>query len=85
MKQKIYYCKKNPSFMSFVAAFGFTIKVIGEMFLAISVYSVHNRVAKEGRIDKHIIKQIHKEKYLALVALALIIFGYLLELPSRLA
>ena len=71
--------------MSFVAAFGFTVKVIGEILLAVSVYSVHNRVAKEKRIDQRIVKQIHKEKYLALIALALIIFGYLLELPSKLA
>ena len=71
--------------MSATAVLGFTIKFIGEILLAVSVYVVHNRVAKEKRIDKHIVKQIHKEKYITLVALVLIVVGYLLELPAKLA
>ena len=38
--------------MSATAVLGFTIKFIGEILLAVSVYVVHNRVAKEKRIDK---------------------------------
>ena len=83
--KKFIYFRKFLFFMSATAVLGFTIKFIGEILLAVSVYVVHNRVAKEKRIDKHIVKQIHKEKYITLVALVLIVVGYLLELPAKLA
>ena len=70
--------------MSFIATLGFTIGFIGQILLALSVYIVHKRIGREKKIDKHIVKQIHKEKYLSIVALVLIVLGSLLELPSKL-
>ncbi len=70
--------------MTWIAFVGFSIQVIGEMCLGFSVYLVHQQVAKEKKIDRHIIAEFHREKILALTGIVLIVIGYLLEAPSKL-
>ena len=85
LRNKNIYLLLNYNYsMPLIPAIGFAIKFVGEVLLALSVYVVHNRVAREMKIDKRVIVQINKEKYIALIALGLIILGFLLEFPSRL-
>jgi len=70
--------------MTWLTFVGFSIKVIGEIFLGLGVYFLHQRIAKEKKIDRHIIAEFHKEKILALTGIIFIIIGYLLEVPSKL-
>ncbi len=70
--------------MTLFALAGFSIKVIGEICVGFSVYFVHQQVAKEQKIDRHIIAAFHREKILALTGIVLIVIGYLLEIPSKL-
>ncbi len=58
---------------------GSTIEVLGEVLVGLSVYFVHRMVAKEKKIDRHIIAEFHREKVLALTGTSFILIGYILQ------
>lgn len=64
---------------------GFTLDVIGKVLLGISVYLVHSRIMREKKIDKKVLKEMQKERSLVLIGLILIIIGYIIQLPTKLA
>ncbi|MBI4152408.1 hypothetical protein HY495_01745 [Candidatus Woesearchaeota archaeon] len=70
--------------MSFIEVLGFTINVIGEFFLGMSVYFVHRQVAKEKKIDLHFTREFRRERVFALLGIVFIILGYILQLPAQL-
>ena len=70
--------------MSVIEIVGLTFEFIGTILIAISVFKVHTNVMRERKIDKNIIEEIRKERYLTLVGIILIILGYLLQLLTRL-
>ncbi len=67
-----------------LSVIGFSLGVLGEILLGISVYLVHSRVIRERKIDKKVLKEMKRERSLALIAIALIIIGYLMQLPAKL-
>lgn len=67
-----------------VALAGFTLDVVGKILLAVSILLVHGRIKQEKKIDKHIIKEMEVEKIMVIIGIIFIIFGYLLQLPSKL-
>jgi len=56
-----------------------TIGVVGEVLIGISVYFVHRLVAKEKKIDRHILVGFHREKIFAIWGIFLIVLGYILQ------
>lgn len=71
--------------MNHIAAFvGFTLDVIGKILVAISVLFIHRRVAKEHRIDRKIIREIRRESAWAIIGIALMVLGYILQIPFKL-
>lgn len=62
---------------------GFILDMLGKVLLALSVFLVHNRVMKERRIDKRVIKGMRKERNLVIIGLILIVVGFLLQAPSK--
>lgn len=64
---------------------GFTLDVIGKILLGLTVYLVHARVMREGKIDKVVTKEMQKEKWLAIFGIILIILGFLMQLPAKLS
>jgi len=58
---------------------GSTIQIFGEIFIGISVYFVHRLVAKERKIDRHILVEFHREKIFALWGIFLIVLGYVIQ------
>lgn len=64
---------------------GFILDLIGKVLVAISVYLVHNRIMKEHRIDRRIIKEMKKERKLVIIGIILMIAGHLLQLPKKLS
>lgn len=64
---------------------GFTLDVIGKVLLGVSVYLVHSRVVREGKIDRAVLTEMKKEKTIALMGIILIIIGYVMQLPGKLA
>ena len=64
---------------------GFTLDVIGKIFIGIAVYFVHKRVMKEEKINKVVLKEMKKEKRIVIVGIILIVIGYLMQLPVKLS
>jgi len=64
---------------------GFTIDVIGKVLLGLSVYFVHSKVAREGKIDKKVLMEMRREKRLALMGIILIVIGYSMQLPAKIS
>jgi len=62
---------------------GFVLDVAGKVLLGISVYFVHSRVITEKKIDRVVIKEIKKERKLAIIGIILIVVGFFMQLPSK--
>jgi len=67
-----------------LSVIGFTFDVVGKVLLGISVYLVHSRVTREMKINKKVLREMKRERSLALIGLVLIIIGYLMQLPAKL-
>jgi len=59
---------------------GLTLGILGKTFLVISVIFVHKKITEEKRIDGLVLMEMKRERALALIGLALILAGYVLEL-----
>lgn len=68
-----------------LALLGFISETAGGILIAWSVFSVHNLVGKEMKLDVHSFKKIKMEKRYSLIGLALIALGFLLQLPVKLS
>jgi len=58
---------------------GLTIKTIGEVIIGFSIISVHLRIVKEHKLDRKVYRSIRNEKFLSIIGIILILFGYFLE------
>ncbi|MEX0931003.1 MAG: hypothetical protein WDZ68_01780 [Candidatus Paceibacterota bacterium] len=59
---------------------GLTISLFGKVFLGIGVLIAHAKIAQEKSIDWRVIRSIRIEFVITGIGLAMIIFGYLLEI-----
>jgi hypothetical protein len=59
---------------------GLTTGMIGKVILGYTVISVHWKIVKEHKIDNAVLKEIRRERNLALFGIALILLGYLMEI-----
>ncbi|MBI2451725.1 hypothetical protein HYV50_01445 [Candidatus Pacearchaeota archaeon] len=55
---------------------------IGKFLLALLVILVHNRVRKEGKIDKKVLKEMRLEKVIGSVSLILLVLGFAFHLAD---
>jgi len=55
---------------------------IGKFLLASLVIMVHNRVRKEGRIDRKVLKEMKLEKFVGSISLILLILGFIFHLAD---
>jgi len=62
---------------------GFTLQVIGEIFIAIAVLRMHGKLSEEHKIDKKVISTIHQEKRITYLAITLIVVGFILQVPFK--
>jgi uncharacterized membrane protein YidH (DUF202 family) len=58
---------------------GLTIGVIGKIILGGAVLLVHLKIFKEQKIDRAVLRSIHREHILTILGILLIIVGYILE------
>jgi len=63
---------------------GFTLDVIGKLMVAFTAVMVHHRFRKEHRIDERVFATMRREQVIGLLGIALIIIGYLLQVPFKL-
>ncbi len=61
---------------------GEAFEVLGEVLLGVMVLLVHTRLMKEKRVDRKIIQEIKEERNVGIIAIALILTGYLLKLMT---
>ncbi len=59
---------------------GLTVSVIGKIMLAAGVLMAHSEIEHEHRIDARVIRSFHRERWLTLAGIFLIVFGYSLEI-----
>ncbi len=71
----------NHSLISFL---GFTIDVIGKIMVSYTVVRVHYRFWKEHKIDEKVFQEMRLEQLIGLFGIALIIIGYILQVPGKL-
>lgn len=60
-----------------------TIKVIGEILIAIVVLGAHEHIIQERRIDLDVLKALKRERLYAFIGIVLIIIGFLIEVAIR--
>lgn len=63
---------------------GFTLDVIGKLMVAFTALMVHVRFRKEHRIDEEVFRTMRREQIIGIIGVALIIVGYILQVPSHL-
>jgi hypothetical protein len=61
---------------------GLTFGVTGKVILGVTVMMVHWKIVKEHKIDRKVLKQMRRERNLALLGIFFIVVGYYLELVS---
>ena len=59
---------------------GLTLGVVGKVLLGGAVIMVHSKITDEKRIDGIVLMEMRHERNIALLGIALMIAGYLLEL-----
>ena len=64
-------------FMAFT--WGLTIKTLGEVLLALSVFLVHGKIIAEHKIDKKVFMEMYREEVITIISVILIVAGYFLE------
>ena len=57
-----------------------TLDFIGKILIGVSVLFVHNRVSIEKKIDKYVLKEMKREKLIAILGIIFISIGYVLHL-----
>lgn len=58
---------------------GITFGVLGKVILGITVIKVHHKIVKEHRIDGAVLREIKKERNLAILGIIFMVIGYILE------
>ena len=63
---------------------GFICDVVGKVMVAFTAIMVHHRFRKEHKIDERVFKSMRREQFIGIIGIALIVFGFFLQLPSKL-
>lgn len=62
---------------------GFILDTVGKIMVSYTAVRVHYRFWREHKIDESVFVEMKKEQRLGIVGIALIIIGFLMELPSK--
>lgn len=62
---------------------GFSLDIMGKVIIAYTAIAVHHRFRHEHKVDDAVFKIMKKEHTYALLGIALMIIGYLLQLPHK--
>lgn len=63
---------------------GFTLDVVGTIMIAYTAIKVHYRFRQEHTIDEKVFTSMKNEQVIGVLGIALIVVGYLLQIPSKL-
>ncbi len=62
---------------------GHTLDLIGKILVSYTAIAVHYRYRKEHKMDDYVFKMMKREQVIGVFGIALLILGYLLEIPSK--
>lgn len=62
---------------------GFTFETIGKILVAYAALRVHYRFRKEHKVDRKVFSTMHKEQVIGVIGIALIILGYVIQIPFK--
>lgn len=62
---------------------GFILGKAGEITIAFTVLSVHNRVRREQKIDSVVLVSMGKERFMGVIGLFFIVAGFALQLSAK--
>ncbi|MDP3996617.1 MAG: hypothetical protein Q8P86_02920 [bacterium] len=62
-----------------------TMKVVGDVMIALVVFSVHMHIMKEKSIDANVVRYMKRERMYVVIGITLIVGGYVLEIMARTA
>lgn len=58
---------------------GITLGVIGKIILGFTVIKVHWKIVKEHKVDGAVLREMRREKNLAIIGIISMVVGYILE------
>ncbi|MEX0652319.1 MAG: hypothetical protein WD509_03265 [Candidatus Paceibacterota bacterium] len=58
---------------------GLTIGLFGKVLLGVTVIMVHAKIVHEHKVDRAVLKEMRKEKNLAILGIIFMVVGYILE------
>ena len=61
---------------------GLTFGIVGKVMLGLSVILVHGKIAHDHRIDGPVLREMKRERNIAMVGIAFMVLGYFLELAA---
>jgi len=62
---------------------GFVLTTMGEILLGTMVLIIHLHILKEHKIDADVLRQMKQEQFLGVLAIISIIFGFILQISSK--
>ncbi|MFT4261614.1 MAG: hypothetical protein ACMXX9_04245 [Candidatus Woesearchaeota archaeon] len=65
-----------------ISFWAYTLSFVGKLLIIITTILVHKKVGEEKKIDDIVIKDIHLEMYISVIAIILIVTGYLLHIVA---
>lgn len=68
--------------LSLMLFWGLTIGLLGKILLGTAVILVHSKITHEKRIDGVVLMEMHRERHIAFIGLALMVLGYLMEIAA---
>jgi len=65
--------------MEIISIIGLTLHTSGTVLIAYTALRVHDRVRKDHKIDAIVFQEMHKEKYIGISGIVLILIGYFIQ------
>ncbi len=65
-----------------IETLAFTFDFVGKVLIAVTALLVHRKVVRERKIDRKVLRYIHKEEIYGFLGIIFLIIGYILHIVS---
>jgi len=55
------------------------LTAVGDILIGLAIFKVHEKLEKEKKVDKEVIREMHHEKKYVIIGVVLILFGLALD------
>jgi len=67
-----------------ISIIGFTLDTSGKVLVAYTTMQVHYRFWQEHKVDERVFREMRHERRIAILGIALMVLGFVLQLPAKL-